>query len=82
MIAKGNDILLSLSQGRNMEVNDIQAIKQVLPETVLLHQFPQILVGGCDNFNIDGLAFCAAQRFDLFILQHTEQLGLHGQGHG
>ena len=50
--AKRTNVFFSLSQRRNIELNDIDAVIQVLAELLLLDQFMDVLIGCADNAGI------------------------------
>ena len=70
------NIALPVAQRRGNDRNHVEAIKEVLPESLLLDHFFQVLVGGRDNSDIDlnrptpphplkGSFLYHSQKFDL-----------------
>ena len=54
----------------------MQSIEEVLAEPALPDLLFEITVGGCDQTNIGAAGLRASDRFELTILQHSQQLGL------
>jgi len=75
------DVALALAQRRQVDGDDIQAKQEVLAECPLGTHGRQVLVRGGDHAHIDHLDLVGAHRTNLSVLQHPQQLGLHGQGH-
>ena len=77
-LAQGFQILLALAQRWQEDINDIQAVIQVLPERIVSDFSCQIFVRGTDQAHIDGLFHIAPEGPDLSLLDGSQQLGLHG----
>ena len=50
------DILCPFPQGRHMNVEDVQPVKEIFAEAALFHQIPEVLIGGRDDphIHVDG----------------------------
>src|SRR4030042_2266279 len=70
------DIFLFLPQGRKADRDDIEPIKEVLPEISAFDQRFEKLIGGGDHPNIDFNIFRSSHPFDLMLLKESEKFGL------
>src|SRR5262249_45501429 len=70
------DIPLSLAQWRQREREDIQTIIEIGAESVVFDHPPQVLIGRCDDPDIDPARSPAPQPFELLLLKRTQQLRL------
>ncbi len=77
MRGQGDDVFLAFPQGREAQVNNIEAVKEVATEAAFFHRSRQVGVGGGDDphIHLDGLG--AANPDDLAVLQHPQQGRLH-----
>ena len=68
--------VLAVAQRRQLDVDDVQAVEQILAEAALLHLLLEVDVGGGDDphVHLDGLH--AAEAHELALLHHAQQLGL------
>ena len=57
----------------------IDAEVEVGPELSLPDEFSEVLVGGGDDPDVDGVTFVSPPH-DLLFLQHPEEPGLNGEG--
>ena len=62
-----------------MEVDDIDAVKQILAESLFLDHRAKVCIGGTDHTYIRPACLTVAQHFVGLVLQHTQQLHLAGQ---
>lgn len=76
MLGQKREVLLPLSEGRQENGDDTQAIKEGFPELPRLHQGLQILIGGGDDPDVQLEALCPSHPFDLALLEKAKQLGL------
>jgi hypothetical protein len=60
--------------------DDVEAIKQVFPETALRHQLLKIPVSRRNHPHIHHDGFLASLSFDDILTQNSKQLGLEGEG--
>src|SRR5690606_9227002 len=65
------------SQWRQFDVDHVDAIEQILPEAAFRNQLREVLVRGQDHANVDFVRLRAADRLELQLLQHAQQLHLH-----
>ena len=73
------DVLGPLGQRRQGDLDDVQAIEQILAETPFADQRRQVRIGGADDARA-GLARAAgAELLELAGLEHAQQLDLSGQ---
>ena len=68
-------------QRRQVELNDVDAVVQVLAEAAFIDGRFQVAVRGGEDADVDGDFLLAADRPDLALLQGPQQLGLRGQRH-
>ena len=76
--SKGISSLRSLS-GRQVQADDVQAIKQILAEFSLGDAFSQILVGGADDAHVNRLFGVVPQLAYAAFLNDAQQFDLHGK---
>ncbi len=74
------NVLLSFPQGRQMNVNNVQSIEEVLSKQSLLNSRSQILIGGGHEPHLHLGGGDAAHPFELAFLDGAEQLDLHFEG--
>src|SRR5258708_4937773 len=73
---KFRNICFSLAERWQRNRENIQAIVQILPEFTVTDHLPQVLIGRCDDTNIDARGTGAAYSLELALLEHPEQLRL------
>src|ERR1700691_2229159 len=78
---KLRDIVLSLTQGRSVDAEDIQPVKQILTQRLVLDRNFGSPVGGGQDANVDWNLPGSSQAAHARFLQHTEQPGLHQKRH-
>ena len=69
-------IISSFAQGRHVDRENTQPIVQVLAELSFLYRGEQIAVGRGDHAHVDFAGLRAADRLELALLQHAQQLAL------
>ncbi len=74
------DVATALAQRRDSQLDDVQAVVEVLAKASGLYLVFQVLVGGTKNPHVDGFFLLAAYRAHGFFLQGSQQFYLHGQG--
>src|SRR5882724_4469707 len=80
MIGQQGDILQSLVQGGNFNLDGIDTVKQVLPEPVLFYHIVQGHIGGTDQPDIDLRFLVCTNAAYSSILKYSQQFGLQGHG--
>ncbi len=70
------DIPGSLPQRRHLDAEDVQPVKQILPELSGTSQRSQIAVGRGDDANLEVAVDGIAQTPDLFFLENSKELHL------
>ncbi len=81
MLRQQGNIVRPLAQRRQGQGNHVQPVIEILPEVPGIHFPRQIAIGGRDDPHIHGLSPVAAHAEHLPLLNHPQQLDLHGQGH-
>ena len=67
-------------RGRQVDLHDVEPVVEVFAELAFLGQPEQIAVGGGDDADVDLDGLRAADPLEPALLEHAQQLGLHGQG--
>ena len=75
------NILTAVAQSRQMDGNDIQSVREVLPERSFLHHEPKIGAGCRNNPHVDFDRSIAAESIKLPFLNDAQQLDLQGSRH-
>src|SRR5262249_16943222 len=75
------DVFRPLAQRRQRDGKDEDAMEQVLAEVALLDLLFEIAMRGHHHANVDLDRLVGADALHLALLQHAQQLGLHGQRH-
>ncbi len=70
------NVFLAVAQRRQRDVDHVQPVIQILAELAFFHQLAQVRIGrGQDaHVHLDGLG--RAERRELLLLDHAQQLGL------
>ena len=80
-LAQRNDVGRTLAQRRNLDVEDAEAVEQVLAKVAALDGFPQVAVGRGDHPDVRLQEARPAEPLELALLQHAQELRLRGQAH-
>lgn len=75
------DVLFALPEGRDDQRDNVEAVKQVLPEFPPGYHGPQVAVGSTDDTDVQWSRPRAAQGFDAPLFQHPEQFDLKVHRH-
>jgi hypothetical protein len=70
-----------VAQRRDVDVEDVEPVVEVLAKAPVADPFLEIAVGGRDDPDVDPQRFVGSQRLDGPLLEHPQQLGLRGQRH-
>ena len=73
------NVFQPLGQRRDADLDGAQAVEQIFAETPGENLGAQIAVGGGNQAHVDLPDFRGTHALDLAILNHAQQLGLHGQ---
>ena len=71
------DVGNPLAQRRQLDVDHVDPVEEVLAESTLGDQLGQVIVGGQDHPGVDGEGLVAADLLELEVLEDAEQLDLH-----
>ncbi|MCG3163784.1 MAG: hypothetical protein JMDDDDMK_05235 [Acidobacteria bacterium] len=81
IIHQNLNIVATVTQRRDAERDDVQAVIQILAETsVFDHRF-EVAVGRAEHAHVNFDRACAADARDFFFLQGAQQFGLHALTH-
>ena len=81
MVGQQRNIFRAFGERRDLQVNHIEAIKQIFAKLAAGHRLRQVAVGGGDDPHVDLDIAVAAERANLTLLQDAEQLHLQGDRH-
>ena len=74
-------VFLALTQGRQAQADDIEAVKQVLAESAVLDALLQVLVGGRNYAHVGFHRTMTAYAVKVAVAQHAQQAGLQIERH-
>ena len=66
-------------QGQDVDVDDVQPVKEVASEAALGHQLFEVLIGGGNRAKIYSDQGVAPKPLELLLFQDPQELGLHFQ---
>src|SRR5258708_19414284 len=66
----------SVAQRRNLEVDHVQAVVQIIAEAALTHQRQEFNVGSSYDAHVDFQLLSAAETHEFALLNHAQKLGL------
>jgi hypothetical protein len=78
---EGGDVLASLAQRRQVDLDDLQPVVEVLAETPFAHLALEVAVGRGDDAHVDGERLGAAHPLEGALLQDPQHLRLRLRGH-
>ena len=81
MLGEDGDLLGAVAERRDEDIDDVEAVVEVLAEASLGDGALEVLVGGGDDADVDLDVAAGAQAGELAILQDVQELGLQRQGH-
>src|SRR5271166_1128002 len=76
MLHQQRDVLPPFAQCGNLDGKNIQPVEKIGTELLLLHQSPQISIGGGDQTRVSLECLGTSQAFELALLQDAQQFGL------
>ena len=79
MLRKQRNVVAPLSKRREVHLNDVQTVIQVLTKLSLLHEFREVSIGRADHSNADVDRAIASQPLEAALLQNAQQLGLQAK---
>src|ERR1700751_5047543 len=79
MACQERNIFLALSERRNLNWKDVQAVKKVLAKATGGNGLLQIAVGGANDANVGVPRAIIADTLIFFLLQKAQQVALHVQ---
>ena len=78
MVHQDRDVLATLAQGRQDDRDDVEAVVQVLAELGLRDELLEVALRSGDHPDVDRNRPRAADALHGAVLQHAQQLHLHG----
>ena len=78
MLGEARDHLAPLAKGRDVDLDDVQAVVEVFPELAVLHRCLEIAVGGRNDADVDVDQLPSADARELEVLEDVEELRLEG----
>ena len=72
----GDDVLLPLPQGGDVDADDVQPVEEIGPEQTALHRLLQIAVGGNDQPEVQLDLLGAGEALNGLLLNQLQELGL------
>src|SRR6267143_4114397 len=81
MTDKGGDVLLAVTQRRQVDRDDVDAVEQVLAEYPFLDQGAQAAIRGRDDPDVDADCLLATHGTDFSLLQRAQEFALHAHAH-
>src|SRR6266404_3405500 len=81
MARQWQNVFATLPQRRDAQLDNVQAVEEVLPEAALLDFLFQVAVAGSQNTGIGADDSVGPNALELAVLRHAEQLGLKLRGH-
>ncbi len=76
VLRQHRDLFRPLPEGRDHDLDDIQAVVEIFPEATCRHRLLEILVGRSQHPHVDLHGGAAADPGELTVLEHVEQLAL------
>ena len=76
VLGERQHVLGAIAQRRQHHLDDVEAIEEILAERALAHALRQIAVGRRQDAHVDLLRSRRAERAQLALLQHAQELGL------
>src|SRR4030095_300988 len=80
-LAQRHDIDATIAQRRNLDVEDAEAVEEVLAKVAALDGFAKVAGGRGDDPDVRLQEARAAESLELALLQNAQELGLRGQAH-
>jgi hypothetical protein len=81
LVGQQRDILFPLPQRRELQSDHVDPVIEVLPESLLFHQFGEVPMGGGEDTYIRGFAAGGAERLEGLFLEDPQQTHLQGRAH-
>ena len=81
VLGEDGDLLGAVAERGDEDVDDVEAVVQVLAEAPLGDGPLEVLVGGGDDADVDLDVAAGAEAGELAVLQDVQELGLQRQGH-
>ena len=73
---EAENIFRPFPQGRQLQVNNVETVKQILPKETVSYMILQITIGGGHGPNIGVPGFVLANAFEFLVFEEAQQLCL------
>src|SRR5437660_3808426 len=73
------DVVAALPQRRHRELDDVDAVEEILAETARRDELRELLVRGADDAHVDRILLRRADLAHALLLDGAQQLHLHGE---
>ena len=70
------NVFAPVAQRRQIDVDDVEPVVEILAEFLFLHHLAQVRIGGRENPHVDLHDFVRAERREFLLLNHAQQLRL------
>src|SRR5688500_8650834 len=81
MLAQQHDVLSALAQRRWTELDDVQAVEQILTELIVADGLNNVAIGSGDEPHVHAQFLVAAHASERSIFEEAQQLGLERTAH-
>ncbi len=81
MFGQERDVVTAFAQGRQIELDDIETMKQILAKFTGGNRGGDVAIGGGDKTDVHAQFLGAADAGKAAIFQKSQQLGLKGLAH-
>src|SRR5208283_4273783 len=81
MLRQQQDIVAAVAQGRQLDLHDVQPVKQILAELAAADGLREVAVRRGNEADIDAQLLRAADARERAVLQKAKQLGLKRLAH-
>ena len=79
-IGHRQNVLTTIAQRWNPDVNHVEPIVKILPEHAVFHLLGQVAIGGRDDAGVDLDVLQTTEAAETLVFEHPQQLGLQGHG--
>src|SRR2546428_2038061 len=81
MIDQERNVVAAVAERGDLDADDVEAEVEILAKPLGLDQIFETAVRGRDDAHVDVARGLRADRTDLAVLEHAQELALHGHAH-